>query len=277
MAKLQHLALLVLVGAFCYIIVRLSQTSFVSQVPMRPFPLPKYYPSTTVNTLINANNNYYSCDIVELKQFDYLTRNYATKFASKTYVPLWEDYKHSVVTYCERGRNGVIIVIDELKREKATHGGSSFQIKAVSSSLFETCSFNDYFNGTYVVFCFLDRTECSNITIHLMYVDYMAYTAKTHPRNKLLWKESMCAAKCNMTMSAKMTMWHGLHLGTLQKRVELQNRVMWKSINGTMKLFVRDQSNIKWRHYQKANESQLCRWVFIHNHSVGTFGNFWIV
>ena len=259
MAKLQHLALLVLVGAFCYIILRVSQTSLVLQVPIRPFPFLKYDVSTSVNTLINANNNYYSCDIVELKQFHYLTRNYAIKFASKRYAPLWEDYKHSVVTYCARDRNGIVIVIDELKREKATHGGSSFRIKAVSSSLFETCSFNDYFNGTYVVFCFLDRIECTNITIHLMYVDYMAYTHMTHPQNKLLWNKSVCAANCNRTMSAKMTMLHGLHSGSLQKRVELQNRVMWQSINGSMNLFIRDQSNIKWHHYQKATEAHLCR------------------
>ena len=185
-----------LMGASCFIVLLLFQASFLRVYP-RPFLYPIYNMLTYANyTLIDVSNNYYSCDIVEVKQFHSLTRNHSTKFTRKHSAPVWKTYSHRVVSHCERDINGVVIVISELKRARPTHGGSSFRIMSMSYSLLQTCSFDDYFNGTYIAFCFLDRTSCINITIDLMYVDYMAYTDTRLPRNKFLWKKTICGTNC---------------------------------------------------------------------------------
>ena len=245
-----------LMGASCFFILLLFLTSILQEYTW-PILYPIYNSPTYANhTLIDVGNNYYSCDIVEVKQFYRLTRNHSTKFTRNHSAPVWKDYIHRVVSHCERDINGVVIVISELKRARPTHGGSSFLIMSMSYSLLQTCSFDDYFNGTYIAFCFLDRTGCSNITIDLMYVDYMAYTDTRHPRNKLLWEKSICGTNC---YSEQVTRRHVFPPVSLQRRVELQNLMTWRITKGSQKLFIRDKTNRKLQQYKIVEESNLCK------------------
>ena len=213
-------------------------------------------PTYANHTLIDVSNNYYSSDIVEVKQFYSLTRNHSTKLTRIHSAPVWKNYKHRVVSHCERDINGVVIVIRELNRARPTHGGSSFRIISMSYSLLQTCSFDDYFNGTYVAFCFLDLTGCSNITIDLMYVDYMAYTDTRRPRNKLLWEKTIYGTNC---YSEPVTRRQVVPSVSLQRRMELQNLMIWRTTKGSHKLFIRDKTNKKLQQYKIVEESNLCK------------------
>ena len=216
-------------------------------------------PHSSLNTLIRNNNSYHSQDIVELKQFYRANQNHPLEFKKQRPAPLLKYYKYKVEIDCGRDHKGILIVIEERHRGKCTYGGSSFRIVSTSTSLRQTCSFEDYINGTYVAFCLQDRADCSNITIYLMYVDYMAYTHKTHPSNKFLWTSKICTTNCYSMNSTIKTSWNGFPTVSLQRRVELQDLMTWRSINDSLKLFIRDENNRHWQHYQPLNESNLCR------------------
>ena len=203
------------------------------------------------NALIKGNDSYYAQDMVELKQF----HKAKLKFNRKSYGLLLEDYRYNVDSACIGDANGIAIVI----YAKHTQGGSSFRIMS-SSVLRQTCSFEDYFNGSYVAFCLLNRADCTNVTIYLMYVDYKAYTHKTHPKNKLIWKTTICSSSC---YSARRTQRFLYPSVALQKRVELQNRMTWGLINDSLKLFIRNGNRGTWTRYQPISESDICRWVCV--------------
>ena len=235
----------------------------VLQTAMLPLSSVKHPVSTSMtsrlsyfDTLIKNNKSYYSQDMVELKQFYSAKRNHPMKFEEQRDAPLFEDYQYKVETDCGRVAKGIVIVIHERHRARRTYGGSSFRIMSTSTSLRQTCSFDDYFNGTYVAFCLLDGAVCSNVTIYIMYVDYMAYTQKTHPLNKCVWTATVCARNCYSTTKTTQTAFPS---ASLQRRVELQNRMTWRSINDSLKLFIRDERSGKLQHYQPIGESNLCR------------------
>ena len=127
-------------------------------------------PHSSLNTLITNDNSYLSQDIVELKQFYRAKGNHPLEFKKQRPAPLLKYYKYKVEIDCGGDHKENLIVIEERHRRKRTYGGSSFRIVSTSTSLRQTCSLEDYFNGTYVAFCLLDRADCSSITKHTRHV-----------------------------------------------------------------------------------------------------------
>ena len=219
-------------------------------------PLFKHIDRTIHSTVITYDNNYLSLDIVELKQFDNLKRIRPESFVNQYNASSLEDYKHNVVIHCGDFVKGIVIIIDELYRGIHTSGGSSFRILSTSSVLRQTCSFEDFFNGTYVGFCYMDTAGCTNVTVDLLFVNYTAYSQKMQPLNRVLWTETMCATNCHLTNE---TFWKTRPSIALQRRVKQQNRLTWRQVNNSLKLFIGDVSKGKWRRYQLIEAHDLCR------------------
>ena len=106
------------------------------------------YPATShssLNRLIRNDNSYHSQDIVALKQFYRAKGNHPLELKKQRPALLLKYYKYKVEIDCGRDHKGNLIVIDERHRRKRTYGGSSFRIVHTSTSLRQTCSFEDYF------------------------------------------------------------------------------------------------------------------------------------
>ena len=176
------------------------------------------------STLITYYTNYLSHDIVELKQFHNIRRSRPQSFLSHYNERSLKDCTHNVVTYCGGFVKGIVIIIDELYRGIHASGGSSFRILSTSSVLRQTCSFEDYFNGTYVGFCYMDTAGCTNVTVDLLFVNYTAYTQKIQPLNLILSTETICATNCNLAIE---TLWKPSPSVSLQRRVKQQNRCVF--------------------------------------------------
>ncbi|KAK2153992.1 hypothetical protein NP493_2237g00004 [Ridgeia piscesae] len=80
--------------------------------------------------------------------------------------------------------NGVSVSIEERYRKTTTSGGSCFYVfsETASSTIRQMCSFWDFFNGTYVVWCpAMGGEPCMDISILLQYTNFTAYTSSRHP------------------------------------------------------------------------------------------------
>ena len=227
------------------------------------FFLPKYprmlihVNKTHHSTIITYDTNYLTLDIVELKQFDNIKRLRRKGGVLGHYNERSvKYYKHNVVIHCGGFVKGIVIIIDELYRGIHTSGGSSFRILSTSSELRQTCSFEDYFNGTYVGFCYMDTAGCTNVTVDLLFVKYTAYTQKIHPLNQVLWTETVCATNCHLAIE---TLSKPRPPVSLQRRVKQQHRLTWRRVNNSLKLFIGDLSKQTWRRYQLIEAHDLCR------------------
>ena len=91
--------------------------------------------------------------------------------------------------------NGVSVSIEERYRKTTTSGGSCFYVfsETASSTIRQMCSFWDFFNGTYVVWCpAMGGEPCMNISILLQYTNFTAYTSNEHPMHHVIWRETVC-------------------------------------------------------------------------------------
>ena len=127
------------------------------------------------NTLIKDKDSYYAQDMVELNQFRKAVLRAKPPVRGK-HRPAHrvDDFKYNIKSACDA--KGIAIVIDELYHANHTRGGSSFRVVSTSEKLRQTCSFHDFFNGTYVTFCLMNQTDCTNVTIYIMYVDFTIQT-----------------------------------------------------------------------------------------------------
>ena len=91
--------------------------------------------------------------------------------------------------------NGVSVSIEERYRKTTTSGGSCFYVfsETASSTIRQMCSFWDFFNGTYVVWCpAMGGEPCMDISILLQYTNFTAYTSNDHPMQHVIWRETVC-------------------------------------------------------------------------------------
>jgi len=80
----------------------------------------------------------------------------------------------------------------ELYNSTVTAGGSCFRVMSESFSQRDMCSYVDYFNGTYDVWCPAPPPGCAVVTIQLQYVDFEAYSEIIVPFNRTLLRREIC-------------------------------------------------------------------------------------
>ena len=252
MAIQRHVGCMVILSCYVFGLWRVFHIFYVEP---QSLPAPTFAVSTDDwNTLIKDNDSYYAQDMVELNQF----RKAAQKAGASPHRPAHrvDDFKYNIKSACDA--NGIIIIINELYHANHTRGGSSFRVVSTSAMLRQTCSFHDFFNGTYVAFCLIDQADCINVTIYIMYVDFTAYTDKIRPMNKFLWSDNVYSTRCNGIVARQFP----YPPTALQKRVQQQNRMTWRANNGSSQLFIRGSNSGTWKNYQPINKPDLCRWVY---------------
>ena len=86
----------------------------------------------------------------------------------------------------------VRVRLDEYYDGKQTVGGSCFLALTDSPTERELCSYTDYFNGTYAIWCPPPPTTCAVLTIHRQCVDFMAYYRPVQPLQQSVLRLSVC-------------------------------------------------------------------------------------
>ena len=86
----------------------------------------------------------------------------------------------------------VRVRLDEYYDGKQTVGGSCFLALTDSPTERELCSYTDYFNGTYAIWCPPPPTTCAMLTIQRQCVDFMAYYRPVQPLQQSVLRLSVC-------------------------------------------------------------------------------------
>ena len=86
----------------------------------------------------------------------------------------------------------VRVRLDEYYDGKRTVGGSGFLALTDSPTEREVCSYTDYFNGTYTIWCPAPPTTCAELTIRHQYVDFVAYYRSAAPQEQVVLRRSVC-------------------------------------------------------------------------------------
>ena len=96
------------------------------------------------------------------------------------------------VVEATRRCSDVRVRLDEFYDGKRTVGGSCFLVQTDSPTEQQVCSYTDYFNGMYTIWCPAPRTTCAVLTIQRQCVDFLVYDKPVHPLDELVLRRSVC-------------------------------------------------------------------------------------
>ena len=96
------------------------------------------------------------------------------------------------VVEATRKCSDVRVRLDEFYEGNRTVGGSCFLALTDSPTGQQLCSYADYFNGTYTIWCPAPPTTCAVLTIQCQCVDFLVYDKPVHPLDELVLRRSVC-------------------------------------------------------------------------------------
>ena len=96
------------------------------------------------------------------------------------------------VVEATRKCSDVRVRLDEFYDGNRTVGGSCFLALTESPTERQVCSYTDYFNGTYTIWCPAPPTTCAVLTIQRQCVDFLVYEQPVHPLDELVLRRSVC-------------------------------------------------------------------------------------
>ena len=219
------------------------------------------------NTLIKSGAGFYAEHPVEVKQLSVYFQNAPSK-ANTTKLFTSKTYRHAVEIACntDKTQGGIVIWIEERYLGNLTSGGSNFRV-LFGAPLQQVCSYDDYFDGTYVIFCPAPMYGCIDVTIDILYVNFDAFRGNEIPLNVRLWNDTLCPrgkGHCSLghTIPAHIierTVLPGVHL--LRRRFAAQNRFKWSKVDGKLQLstYNSEMSNKTSSVFQAITQSKLCR------------------
>ena len=109
-------------------------------------------------------------------------------------VPNISEYAYSIVLSGSKTTSTEIVLrVREKRRGKRTRGGACLYAEVGSGLARGVCSFHDFFNGVYVVWCPRDPAVCTNVTLQLQCVDFGAYSSTIGALHHRLWQRTVCA------------------------------------------------------------------------------------
>ena len=79
------------------------------------------------------------------------------------------------------------MIIKESIADEHSYDGSSFRVNAGSRVFKQVCPTKDYFNGTYLSCCTIDKyhlNSCYTITISVQFVNFDAFSTKSSSNNQ---------------------------------------------------------------------------------------------
>ena len=96
------------------------------------------------------------------------------------------DYRWIIEEETAVGKSEIIVKILETKRGIPTSGGSSFTFLQTSAYTKSFCPVKDFFNGTYLVKCFLHE-NVTNIKGEVNFVNFTGFTKKKMKIHKVIF------------------------------------------------------------------------------------------
>jgi len=219
------------------------------------------------NILIKSGTGFYAEDPVEVKQLSVYFQTASSK-ANTTKLFTSKTYRHTVDIAChtDKTQGGIVIWIEERYLGNLTSGGSNFRVQ-FGTPLRQMCSYDDYFNGTYVIFCPAPVYGCIDVMIDILYVNFYAFRGNQVPLNVRLWNNTLCPLSnghCSLghTIPANIverTALPDVHL--LRRRVAAQNQFKWSEVDGKLQLstYNSQMSNETSSAFQPINQSKFCR------------------
>ena len=167
------------------------------------------------------------------------------------------DYHYNIKQVAIDGiaESGVSFRIEEHYRMTNTSGGSCFYVfsETVESTVRQMCSFWDFFNGTYIVWCpAMGVQPCMNISVLLQHTNFTAYSSCSHPMHHVIWRDTLCQCKTNYTDNLLASPKLGLRVVGLPK-----SPILWKrTMSNHFSLMTQPDQT-----FQPMNESALCACV----------------
>ena len=132
--------------------------------------------------------------VTELKQCQWAFNYFPSKVTDK---PIYSEFNYCVSVISVDADTGILLHVRETRKKKPTGGGSS--LLALSDSVRRRlCFYDDYFNGTYIIWCPPPSLgQCSKVSVEMKFVNFSAYTIGYFPlKNGLIWERKIC---CNDT------------------------------------------------------------------------------
>ena len=152
--------------------------------------------------------------------------------------------------------NGVSVSIEERYRKTTTSGGSCFYVfsETASSTIRQMCSFWDFFNGTYVVWCpAMGGEPCMNISIMVQYTNSTAYTSNEHPMHHVIWRKTVCRRTTIGINNVLTSPYLRSKDGVLPK-----SPILWEKTTADDHFVLKTEPN---KTFQTMNQSTLCACV----------------
>ena len=121
---------------------------------------------------------------------------------------VYTNYSHTVVHHViaiDDVTEIVKIIIKESIADQHSDGGSSFRINAGSRMFKQVCPTKDYFNGTYLSCCTIDKSHLNSsytITISVQFVKFDAFSTKSSSNNKKIWSRKFIMKETSAVSTA---------------------------------------------------------------------------
>ncbi|KAI0237916.1 hypothetical protein LSAT2_011462, partial [Lamellibrachia satsuma] len=176
-------------------------------------------------------------------------------------------YRHKVSLLNMNIRSaGLFLQVVEQHKHQATSGGSCLYGVSESANYRSVCSFRDFYNGTYIVYCppapvKTTESRCWKVTVQLQCVNFTAYSSLYQSLHKTIWRRRVCDNDTNK----------GIVLGNwplmraMKKDASSKNVVTWHLIH--KRKWEARMNYGKW--FRSLNRSTLCA-------CVKSFGNIYM-
>ena len=178
-------------------------------------------------------------------------------------------YRHKVSLLNRNVRSaGLFLQVVEQHKHQATSGGSCLYGVSESANYRSVCSFRDFYNGTYIVYCppapakMADST-CTKVTVQLQCVNFSAYSSLYQSLHKTIWTRRVCDNDSNNGSSQVLRNWPLMR--ALKRDASRKNVVTWHLIR--KRKWEARMNDGKW--FRSLNRSTLCA-------CVKSFGNIYM-
>ena len=170
----------------------------------------------------------------ELDQYYRYTKlNTATTFDQSNKVRKVDitQYRHTVSVLNRNIRSaGLFLLVVERHKHQATSGGSCLYGVSESANFRSVCSFRDFYNGTYIVYCpqgpaKMTESRCWKVTVQLQCVNFTAYSSLFQSVHKNIWTRRVCDNETNKGTSQ--VLWNWPLIRALTRDASRKNVVTW--------------------------------------------------
>ena len=155
---------------------------------------------------------------------------------------------------------GLFLRVVERQEDRPTSGGSCLYGVSESANFRSVCSFRDFYNGTYILYCpaaptKMAESSCTKVTMQLQCVNFTAYSSLYQSLHKIIWERRVCDNDTNN--ETLQVLWDKPLIQTLKRDASRKNVVTWHL--GRNKKWEARLRDGKW--FRSLNKFSLCACV----------------